>query len=279
MPEGIFQDNIDCFTIDRRKRTADFSMGPPHYHPYYELYYLCSGQCRMFIHNTIYYAAPGDIFLIPPSRLHRTLYGNGGGADRYDIRFIPSYLSMFSDHGSKELDEIFSCPKLTVPAAKRSDLELLLSKMERETSHPDAYSQLQIQSLLVQLLIGLARLEHQMQTPATQSLKQTDEAIQKAVHYIHRCHRQNVTLKSAAQAAHMSTSYFSKKFKETTGFGFKEYLTHLRIQDSENLLRTTALPITEIALTCGFSDGNYFGDAFRKIKGISPNQYRKQKGQ
>ena len=72
----------------------------------------------------------------------------------------------------------------------------------------------------------------------------------------------------------MNPTYFSKKFRETTGFGVKEYLTHIRLQNAAHLLCTTDPSITEIAGICGFSDGNYFGDAFRKHYGMSPRAYR-----
>ncbi len=44
------------------------------------------------------------------------------------------------------------------------------------------------------------------------------------------------------------------------------------------MLLNTNQSITEIAEKCGFNDSNYFGDAFRKVKGVSPNKYRKNKG-
>ena len=71
-------------------------------------------------------------------------------------------------------------------------------------------------------------------------------------------------------------STFSKKFHRLTGFGFKEYLTHVRIQAAAEQLLSGKQSVTEVALNCGYSDGNYFGDAFRKIKGMSPNQFRKK---
>ena len=77
----------------------------------------------------------------------------------------------------------------------------------------------------------------------------------------------------------MSPSYFSRKFKLCTGFGYKEYLITIRILESCNLLSTTNMPITEIAAKCGFEDSNYFGDSFKKINGISPREYRKNKMQ
>ncbi|MFQ9573992.1 MAG: helix-turn-helix transcriptional regulator [Roseburia hominis] len=48
----------------------------------------------------------------------------------------------------------------------------------------------------------------------------------------------------------------------------------MRLQNAAHLLRTTDTSITEIAGICGFSDGNYFGDAFRKHYGMSPRAYR-----
>lgn len=41
------------------------------------------------------------------------------------------------------------------------------------------------------------------------------------------------------------------------------------------MLRNTDLSVTGVAMACGFSDGNYFGDVFRRLTGVSPREYRK----
>ncbi len=85
----------------------------------------------------------------------------------------------------------------------------------------------------------------------------------------------NLSLEYVADKFNLSRSYLSKKFKTATGFGFKEYIINVRIQNACNLLLETNKSITDIAFECGFNDSNYFGDAFRKAKGISPHKYRK----
>ena len=54
-----------------------------------------------------------------------------------------------------------------------------------------------------------------------------------------------------------------------------EYLTFIRLQRAALELVSTADSVTEIALRCGFSDGNYFKDAFKKKYGVTPSKYRK----
>ena len=54
-----------------------------------------------------------------------------------------------------------------------------------------------------------------------------------------------------------------------------EYLLDYRIQMAERLLRTTELPVTEIALQTGFSNSAYFTKVFRQLRGLSPSQFRK----
>ena len=85
-----------------------------------------------------------------------------------------------------------------------------------------------------------------------------------------------ITLHEAAQMACLEDTYFSKQFKALTGFGFLDYLTQLRLQEAQRLLRTTALSLADISELCGFSGSNYFGDVFRRYTGMSPSAYRKQ---
>lgn len=274
MTEGMFKNKIHEFMIDRATRSANFDMGESHYHPYYELYYLLSGHSRLFINHTIYYVAPGDIILITPSALHKAFYGDSKKAERFTVNFTPDYVRSFCESClEEEFCHIFSQVKLSIPSSLQPSVHELLVKMEQESRISDRYSPIQIKSLLFQFLVFLGRCQNQKQTP--QFLEQGDSAIQEAAHYIYNNRRESLSLQTAAKAAHMSPTYFSKRFKEATGFGFKEYLTYLRIQDGEHLLRTTNLSVTEIGVTCGFSDGNYFGDAFKKATGLSPKQFRK----
>ena len=74
----------------------------------------------------------------------------------------------------------------------------------------------------------------------------------------------------------MEKTYFSRRFKALTGFGFLEYLTQTRIRAAEQLLIETELSIENIAELTGFSCSNYFGDVFRHYKGVSPTAYRIQ---
>ena len=106
----------------------------------------------------------------------------------------------------------------------------------------------------------------------------TDEALQIAVDYINEHFKNNITLDDMAELLHLNPSYFSKKFKSANGLGFKEYLNNVRINHSEKLLLETGMSITEIAFECGYDNSNYYGDAFKKVNGVSPSTFRKLKG-
>ena len=59
--------------------------------------------------------------------------------------------------------------------------------------------------------------------------------------------------------------------------GVHEYLMFVRLQHAALDLVSTGDSITEIALRSGFSDSNYFKDAFKKKYGVTPSAYRKNR--
>lgn len=80
----------------------------------------------------------------------------------------------------------------------------------------------------------------------------------------------------SAAADYLQTSIYtvSRVFKECTGLGFKEYITGKRLRQACYLLRTTALPVSDIASQCGFENANYFTVVFKTEYGIPPSKYR-----
>ena len=211
--------------------------------------------------------------MIPPSVLHRVLYETKRPAERINIFFSEDYLHRVSAASGPDLCVgLFSRSRLTIPSSSRPQLERLMTRLRLESESSDPYAPLMTKSLFSELLVEIARCQDVHQTP--QFLDEASTAIQESARYIYEHYEEPVSLAAAATVAHMNPTYFSKKFRETTGFGFKEYLTHIRLQNAAHLLRTTDTSITEIAGICGFSDGNYFGDAFRKHYGMSPRAYR-----
>jgi AraC-like DNA-binding protein len=87
-----------------------------------------------------------------------------------------------------------------------------------------------------------------------------------------------LTLDKIAQSVHLSASFFSKKFKQETGYAPIEYFNHLRIQKACQLLHFSELRVNEVALKIGIEDPFYFSRLFKQQMGISPVQYRKNKG-
>lgn len=156
----------------------------------------------------------------------------------------------------------FFTTKRTLQVSIHTPIRSLLEQLWQESLKNDAYTGIQLKSLLFSLPVQLGRFQDLKQEP--QILAQAEAAIQESARFIYEHYQENLSLKDAATIAPMSPSYFSRKFKESTGFGFKEYLINIRMQEATHLLLSTAAPVTELAGICGFSDSNYFGDAFRK---------------
>ena len=63
-------------------------------------------------------------------------------------------------------------------------------------------------------------------------------------------------------------------FKQYFGHSFVTYLTDLRMKKAEDLMRTSSLSIKKIGRIVGYPDPNYFTKVFRRVRGVSPSEFR-----
>ncbi len=98
----------------------------------------------------------------------------------------------------------------------------------------------------------------------------------KIIKYIHENFRSNISTREIADSFHLNPSYVSQLFKKETGNTLVRYMNSLRIQEAEKLLSGTELSVEAIGSACGFNDYFYFLKTFKKYKGCSPSQYRKE---
>ena len=105
-------------------------------------------------------------------------------------------------------------------------------------------------------------------------LLNTDAVILSAISYIHDNLHLKLNLEQLAQQHFLSYIQFTRRFKKATGTTPQEYVAGLRLKKAKQLLAETDLSIQKIADSCGFSNGYYFCNFFRKHCQLPPSQYR-----
>lgn len=102
------------------------------------------------------------------------------------------------------------------------------------------------------------------------------ENYMKAIKYIDRHFKENLTLGEIAKQLSFSTSYTSKLMKRYTGIPFVKYLAYVRVRASLEKLLEGRESIEKIALDCGMPSSKAYTTIFRELYGIVPSAYRKQ---
>ena len=74
-----------------------------------------------------------------------------------------------------------------------------------------------------------------------------------------------------------SSSYFSRIFKNITGYYVNDYIRQVRIVKAQEMLTDTEMTVNEIAEATGFTTANYFYSIFKKETGMTPAAYRSAK--
>ena len=103
------------------------------------------------------------------------------------------------------------------------------------------------------------------------------EIAHRAIAYMKVHYKEPLTLEVLAEKCNLSTSYFSRKFKEQTGENYIDVLTEIRIKEAEHLLVNTRKSIIEILTEVGYCDDKHFRKVFFKHTGLTPSKYRKEK--
>jgi transcriptional regulator GlxA family with amidase domain len=83
------------------------------------------------------------------------------------------------------------------------------------------------------------------------------------------------TVNMLAAAFNMSRSCFSHSFRKYTGVTPSQFATEIRMRKAEEMLLDTDVPVAEIGVACGFSNANHFCKAFRRVRHLSPGQFRR----
>lgn len=100
------------------------------------------------------------------------------------------------------------------------------------------------------------------------------QVYQKAIEFIDKNYKKQISLEDVAKHVHISPSHFSRGFKEFTGINFIDYVTKKRIEEAKKLLLTTNLNIGEVGLMVGYDDPNYFGRVFKNMVGMPPSKFK-----
>lgn len=84
----------------------------------------------------------------------------------------------------------------------------------------------------------------------------------------------DLTLKTVAEAVHISFSYLSALFRQYKGTSFVNYLASIRMANAVRLIADPNIKTYEVAYMVGFNSSQYFSSSFKKHTGMTPGEYR-----
>lgn len=109
------------------------------------------------------------------------------------------------------------------------------------------------------------------------SLKNYNYLTQKAIEYIRKNIDSDLSLEAISKAIDVNPYVLSRQFKKETKQNITEYINIQRINEAVYIMENKNISITDIAYMVGFNDINYFSKVFKKLKGMTPSEYRKDK--
>lgn len=250
--------------------------------PFTRLYYVTEGAARILLPTGIQELKPDHLYLVPSFTTHSYLC---------DTHFAHYYLHIYEDHQSESsILEDFSFPT-EIPAG---DLELPLIKrlcginptMQLPQSDPTSYDnnptlikniiknkqrtfcdKVESRGIVYQLM---ARFLKDAQPKA----EINDDRIQKVLSYIRKNIYKTIDIDSLAAISCLSKDHFIRLFRKEVNNTPLQYINQKKIEKAQLILITDSMPVKNISYLLAYEDHSYFNRLFKKLTGVTPQQYR-----
>jgi AraC family transcriptional regulator len=108
-----------------------------------------------------------------------------------------------------------------------------------------------------------------------QQLDLAHESFRRVLEYVDAHLDSKLDIHALARIAAMPASQFNRSFPRFVGVSPHRYVVQCRLKRARELLATTQLSLTEIALTSGFADHSHFSRCFHALIGMTPKRFRR----
>lgn len=256
---------------------------PWHYHPEYEFVLVNKSTGRRMVGDHIGSFAAGDLVLMGPALPHVWVNdqkyfeeGNRAEVDAVVLHFMDNFigenfLNLPETVGLKKVLRL-SHRGLVITGNTRYRIANIMNEMVDQTG-------LRRLSSLFSIFDILANSSEYEPLASPTYMENTKEAysdrFSKITEYVLRNFHREISLKEVADEANMATTTFCNFFKEHFRMTFVEYLNSIRIGHVCKLLSSQDKTIIEIAYECGFNNLANFNRQFKRLKGMTPKEYRK----
>lgn len=257
-----------------------------HWHYHLEMIYFTKGKAILEVGNGRKGVSAGDLILIYPCEVHAVIVEKDVTSEHYVLGFDPEVLEPLSSlafelrYVRPVLASLDAHPRtLRINREDQRRMKSWIMEIYDEYIHQNIGFELGVTSILYQITLYLLRNSAVDWFRSNGEYKQLPlvhvRKFEQIIHYIHEHLHEELSASMVSQKAMLSYSHFARLFKAMMHLSFTDYLHYLRIQRAEQQLVDSERSISEIAMSVGYNDTSYFIKMFKRLKGISPNQYRK----
>ncbi|UOE51966.1 AraC family transcriptional regulator [Mucilaginibacter sp. SMC90] len=249
----------------------------PHRHSFFHLVLFTDGGGSHTIDFESFDVKPGQIYFMVPGQVHSWEFE--GFMDGYIINFSSSfiqsfllrsgYFDNFTFLNGNPKDEV-----VDLPAGQLPEIISLFERIVAEVEKPAVLGSDMVKLLMLQVFILINRCQGKNDDFGKQGYNHTlIRNFQKLIeqHYI------DVKLpKDYADLLYITPNHLNAVCKDVLGLSAGEVIRNRTLLEAKRLLTNPRLNISEIAFNLNFSDNSYFTKFFKKIEGITPEEFRKK---
>ena len=231
----------------------------------YQLLYIVSGKGHFYFHGEDRVVYAGRMVLIQPRQEQRYEYFGEDKPEVYWVHFTGSDVkNILRSYNIPMDDPIFY-------SGASSTYSYLFKEMIHELQNCKIGYEDLLAMYLRQIFL-LVQRTRQEERPTVSTYIQ--EEMEFARRYFNEHYNEPISIQEYAESRNMSVCYFQRNFKQIVKHTPMQYLLTIRVNNAASLLETTDYSMAEIAAIVGYEDPLYFSRLFRKIKGVSPRDYR-----
>jgi len=249
----------------------------------YELFIVTDGILHIGTSTREYTVMPGEYLLMPPNEFehgtkpsHCVFYWMhfGYNQEQNDHELLTSEKKVSSTvlTGSENLTYLPGY--LLLPEqGKLSSPDRIIILMKQLQDSDRRYREATLNRYLCSAILAEVALQGQIY-PAYGNKIIKEQLFQDICDYVSWHLTENLKVSQVANYFGYNEKYLTTFFKQRAGISLKQYILQIKMERAKASLSETTEPVSQIAFQLGFTDAHNFSNAFRKVTGLSPTEYR-----